>query len=184
MDPRCNTSLKEYLKQMNRETPTITSSSYSSTAYLGASAQGGGGGGNGIGNVPAGFAGGGTRRISVNSFNTLAGDYLTGTVAGQVVNNTEDEEMTIRVVRVFIIDPNESLALENRVLVKGNEKLTDLTDQELFFELPIGEILTKHNELRAKTMDKVQTNKMGKEIFLEPVRIRDLKMSVVNVAQF
>lgn len=98
--------------------------------------------------------------------------------------STGEQEMATRVVRVFIFDPNESLALESRLLFKSNEKLTDLTDQELFFELPMADMLTKHNELRAKTVDKTQTAKLGKEMYLETVRIRDLKMVVVTIAQF
>lgn len=91
---------------------------------------------------------------------------------------------TARIVKVFIADSNDNLPLDKRVLYSGDEKLTDLTDQELFFEVPIADILAKHNETRAKTVDKKQAEKFGRDIYLEPARIRDLKMVVVNVAQF
>jgi len=91
---------------------------------------------------------------------------------------------TARIVKVFIADSNDNLPLDKRVLYSGEEKLTDLTDQELFFEVPIADILAKHNEVRAKTVDKKQAEKFGRDIYLEPARIRDLKMVVVNVAQF
>lgn len=91
---------------------------------------------------------------------------------------------TARIVKVFIADPSEDLKLSERVLYTGEEKLTDLTDQELFFEVPIQELLSKHNLSRAKTLDKKQAEKFGRDIFLEPARIRDLKMVVVTVAQF
>lgn len=91
---------------------------------------------------------------------------------------------TARIVKVYIADPNTNLPLEKRVLYTGEEKLTDLTDQELFFEVPIKELLDKHNELRAKTVDKKASEKFGRDVFLEPVRIRDLKMVVTTVAQF
>lgn len=91
---------------------------------------------------------------------------------------------TARIVKVFIADTNDSLPLESRVLYSGEEKLTDLTDQELFFEVPIKELLDAHNAVRLKTQDKKQTEKFGREIFLEAARIRDLKMVVVTVAQF
>ena len=68
--------------------------------------------------------------------------------------------------------------------MEGDQKLTDLTDQELFFEVPIAEVLAKHNEVRKATVDKKQADKFGRDIYLEPARIRDLKMVVVNVAQF
>lgn len=91
---------------------------------------------------------------------------------------------TARIVKVFIADSNDNLPLDKRVLYSGEEKLTDLTDQELFFEVPIADILAKHNEVRKTTVDKKQAEKFGRDIFLEPARIRDLKMVVVNVAQF
>lgn len=91
---------------------------------------------------------------------------------------------TARIVKVFIADSNDNLPLDKRVLWSGDEQLTDLTDQELFFEVPIAEILAKHNAVRAKTVDKKQAEKFGRDIFLDAARIRDLKMVVVTVAQF
>jgi hypothetical protein len=96
----------------------------------------------------------------------------------------KEQSMTARIVKVYIADPNENLPLDKRVLHSGEEKLTDLTDQELFFEVPINELLTKHNEFRKTVIDKKQAEKFGRDIYLEPARIRDLKMVVVNVAQF
>jgi hypothetical protein len=91
---------------------------------------------------------------------------------------------TARIVKVFIADSNDNLPLDKRVLHTGAEQLTDLTDQELFFEVPIAELLAKHNAVRAATVDKKQAEKFGRDIYLEPARIRDLKMVVVTVAQF
>lgn len=96
----------------------------------------------------------------------------------------KEKQVAARIVKLFIADPNENLPLEKRVLYTGDEKLTDLTDQELFFEVPIAEILAKHNDVRKATVDKKQAEKFGRDIFLEPARIRDLKMVVVDVAQF
>jgi hypothetical protein len=92
--------------------------------------------------------------------------------------------VTARIVKVYIADSNDNLPLDKRVIYSGDEKLTDLTDQELYFEVPIAELLAKHNEVRAKTVDKKQSEKFGRDIYLEPARIRDLKMVVVNVATF
>lgn len=93
-------------------------------------------------------------------------------------------DMTARIVKVFIADSNDNLPLDKRVLYSGPEKLTDLTDQELYFEVPIAELLERHNAVRVKTLDKRQSEKFGRDIYMEPARIRDLKMVVVNVAQF
>ena len=95
-----------------------------------------------------------------------------------------ENKVATRIVKVFIADTNENLPVEHQLLHRGEERLTDSTDQELFFEIPINEILKTHNELRSKTKDKKASERHGKEIFLEPVRIRDLKMIVVQVAAF
>lgn len=94
------------------------------------------------------------------------------------------EPMSFRYVKVFIADPNENVPLAKRMLFEGPEHLTDLTDQELFFEVPMAELLKAHNEMRAATLDKKASEKSGRDVFLEPVRIRDLRMVVVTVAQF
>lgn len=86
-----------------------------------------------------------------------------------------------RIVQVFIADPNENIPLENRLLYRGDQKLTDLTDQELFFEVDIKTLLAAHNEMRTKIIDKSVKERTE---YLEAARIRDLKMTVVNVAQF
>ena len=90
----------------------------------------------------------------------------------------------MRIVKVFIADPSDDLPLKDRLLYRGEEQLTDLTDEELFFETNISELLRRHNETRKLTLDKKASNKAGKDIFLEEIRIRDLRMVVVAVATF
>ena len=67
------------------------------------------------------------------------------------------------------------------VLYKGELQLTDLTDQELFYEIDIRALLQVHNERRATIVDK---NIKERVEHLEPARIRDLRMQIVTVAQF
>lgn len=86
-----------------------------------------------------------------------------------------------RLIQVFIADPNESVPLENAVLFRGEQKLTDLTDQELFFEIPTQSLLAEHNEKRIKLQNKAIKERSE---LLEPARIRDLKMVVVTIASF
>ena len=90
----------------------------------------------------------------------------------------------MRIVQVFIADPNPNLPLSSRLLHKGEEKLTDLTDQELYFELDMARILREHNAVRANTVDKDASKGKPEPVYLEPARIRDLKMVVVDVAKF
>lgn len=89
-----------------------------------------------------------------------------------------------RIVQVFIADPNENVPLAKAVLYTGTQHLTDLTDNELFFEVPIAELLKAFNSERVTWTDKEASKKAGKDIFLDPVKIRDLKMVVVTIAQF
>ena len=86
-----------------------------------------------------------------------------------------------RYVQVFICDPNENVPLETCLLYKGEPKLTDLTDQELFFEIDIKSVLEKHNEKRVGYVDKSVKERTD---HLDPARIRDLKMTVVTIAGF
>lgn len=113
-----------------------------------------------------------------------AANKFLGNLAAQPDPKGNPVMSTARIVKVFIADPNENLALDKRVIYSGEEKLTDSTDQELFFEVPIGDLLATQNALRATTVDKKASDKSGREIFLEPARIRDLKMVVVTIAQF
>jgi hypothetical protein len=84
-----------------------------------------------------------------------------------------------RIVQVFIADSNENVPLDDCVLYKGDQKLTDANDQELFFELDIKSILEAHNVKRIKMIDKKVKDRTE---YLEPAKVRDLKMVVVTVA--
>jgi hypothetical protein len=89
------------------------------------------------------------------------------------------KSMSKRLVRVFLVDPNASVPLESSMLFKCEEKLTDLTDQELFFEMPVQELLAQHNALRVTLVDKEASKRSNKEVLLEPAKIRDLTMTVL-----
>lgn len=93
----------------------------------------------------------------------------------------ETAHMTKRLVQVFIADPNDNVPMEDSLIYSGSQKLTDATNQELFFEINIQELLTKHNEKRVKLLDKKVKERAE---YLEPAKIRDLKMVVVDLAVF
>lgn len=96
---------------------------------------------------------------------------------------TEKKDQT-RVVRVFVADPDVRIPVDRRLLSSTDEKVTEGTDQELFYELDIKPLLEKHNEYRVTVLDKAASNKFGRDVFLEPIKIRDLVMTVVCVAAF
>lgn len=99
------------------------------------------------------------------------------------VNITEDFVVPAqrRLVQVFIADPNENVPLEQALLYKGEQKFTDANDQELFFEIDINKLLTEYNEKRVKIIDKRVKERVE---YLEPIKIRELKMVVVTIATF
>jgi hypothetical protein len=119
---------------------------------------------------------------------TSAPNYYEWEFQQQADNNKKEEVIMSsqrRIVQVFIADPNENVPLEQSLLYSDPEpKLTDLTDQELFFELDIKSILEQHNTARVKLVDKKASSGKGENVMLEPVKVRDLKMTVVTVAQF
>lgn len=108
----------------------------------------------------------------VQSQQTVQHKKELGAVADKVVR---------RFARVIIVDPNENVPLEDAVLFNGDEKLTDATDQELFFEIDVKGLLDKHNEKRTKIVDKSVKDRTE---YLPAARMRDLKMVVINGATF
>lgn len=184
-----------------RELPTIASSTYASAAYSPAGGAGfggnvgtGGGGGGDNGSWAAllsGVEGAGAApfNAAVNSMvRKVRAERLIG--GGhqffQNLNSDKDEQETTemakrRWVQVFVADSNENVPLEQSLLYSGEQKLTDLEDQELFFELDIKQLLEAHNVKRIKIVDKKVKDRTE---YLEPAKIRELKMVVVTIASF
>lgn len=95
----------------------------------------------------------------------------------------KEPEMSVtrRLVQVIIVDPNDNIPLDQCLLYHGGPKLTDATDQELFYEIEIKDLLAKHNQNRVKVVDKKVKERTE---HLEPAKIRDLKMVVVTIVSF
>lgn len=151
------------------ETPTITTAGHTHTAYNLASdlRQGALVGGYELG----------------TSTGETARDQAFLQALGQYKLKQEIAPMAARrLVQVFIADPNENIPLESSLLYSGEQKFTDATDQELFFEIDINSILKKYNaDVRTKAVDKKVKDRTE---YLEPAKIRDLKMVVVKIAEF
>jgi len=156
------------------ETPTFIDAGHQHTVY-------------GLGNLAAGNIVTGT--TAINPFAMLGQQQLVGDLRGrtQPFNPQEDQPMpasatpTRRLVQVLIADADENVPLAQSLLYQGGQKLTDATDQELFYEIDIKALLTEHNAARTKLINKKVKERTE---YLEPARIRDLKMIVVTVATF
>lgn len=102
-------------------------------------------------------------------------------------SKTKEKKMakvSFRVVRVFVVDPDTKVPLEERVLHKTEEITTDLSDQDLFFEIdpPVKQLLDRHNkEVREKIVNKDVKDRTE---YLEPIKISNLSMVVVTLASF
>lgn len=165
--------------------PTITSAAHTHTVYQGL----GNGGTGGLGLVQmdttAGDSNWQNMMAQTRRHNALG--ELSGKANLQQVkeNIKKDIEMAVsnkrRLVKVIIVDTDENVPLEKCVLYSGDEKMTDATDQELFFEIEIKNILDEYNKYRVTVKDKSIKDRTE---YLEPVKIRDLRMVVVNVATF
>ncbi len=171
-----------------RDMPSIASSAYATTVYvplpdnLGVQALSNTGwsptdaipshGGIGLGN------------IADNEYSQAKLRHIMAKGPGGAVEISipkQENEMTRRLVQVIIVDPNENVPLDSSIIYHGEPKLTDATDQELFFEVDIKDLLAKHNEKRVKLIDKKVKERTE---HLEPAKIRDLKMVVVIIASF
>lgn len=157
-----------------RELPSMSSAAYSSTHVdpFGPSVLGGDWG-NQVARAAEVVK---TRRIGVE-------DHLIDAMHKQVKQQKEVKVMEVarRVVQIYIADPNRNVPLEDCLLYKGEPFLTDLNDTELFYELDIKAILTTYNEKRVKMVDKTVKDRTE---YLEPAKVRDLRMVVVKVAEF
>lgn len=91
------------------------------------------------------------------------------------------DKISRRIVKVYIMDPDENVPLDKSLLYEGDETLTDLTDQELFFEVDIKTILADHNTYRKTLVNKKIKDRTE---HLDAVKIRELKMVVVEIAKF
>lgn len=147
---------------MNQNMPTMASSAHTHSTYAAGALMN-----NALGGLNQANAGG-MGALMQQALNTSP------TIALQ-----KGHQMSRRLVKVIIADPNENIPLDQCILFSGDEKLTDATDQELFFELEIKTMLEKHNEKRVMMIDKKVKDRIE---LLEPAKVRDLKMVVVTVA--
>jgi len=86
-----------------------------------------------------------------------------------------------RLVQIFIVDPDANVPLKDCMIYKGDQFMTELEDNELFFELDIKTLLEEHNKKRITLVNKKIKDRVEN---LEPARVKDLVMSVVTVAAF
>ena len=105
-------------------------------------------------------------------------------IIAKVIGENQVNKRELRLVQIFIADNDESIPLDNAILHSGSQFMTDSTDEELFFDIPIKDILDDHNAYRITVLDKKASKGQAVSVNLEPIRIRDLVMTVVTIAHF
>jgi hypothetical protein len=115
----------------------------------------------------------------------LGGAMVTADVYREAFNRRREFVPTmglsqLRKVQQFLTDHNDNIPLAKRVIYEGPVFLTDETDQELVYRVPVQELLVKHNTYRVTVRDK---SFRDKEVFLEEARIRELTLSTITLAQ-
>lgn len=88
-----------------------------------------------------------------------------------------------RVIQVFIADNDCNIEVAKRLLYKGEQLFTDLSDQDLFYDIEIKALITKHNEYRATVLNESKSTATEK-VFLKPIKVSELSMVVAVLAEF
>lgn len=159
---------------MVAETPSISSTNYATSTYIPNQLMTQGGTGMGGIGLAQSLEGAMSRKSQVYFHEPTATTTTTKP-------KKEASMSTRRIVQVFIADIDENVPLDKSVIYEGKQQLTDATDQELYFEIDIKGILDEHNKYRTTLINKKVKERTE---HLEPVKVRDLKMVVVNVAMF
>ena len=58
-----------------------------------------------------------------------------------------------RLVQLYIVDPDEKVPVSLSLIYKGEPMVTDLKDDELFYDVPVRDLLTKHNVTPPRTLE-------------------------------
>jgi len=86
-----------------------------------------------------------------------------------------------RLVRVFIVDPNQSVPIERSVLYDGKEFWTDLDDQDLILQIDLPNLLKTHNVYRTTLPDLYAQRTAGATCNLEAATVMDIKTGIMTL---
>jgi hypothetical protein len=85
-----------------------------------------------------------------------------------------------RIMEFYLIDLNESIPIEKSIIYHGERRVTDKTDEEIWIEIGVDEILKKYNEYRVTVVNKHLSENSGRDVYLEPIEFRDVIRRVVQ----
>lgn len=92
----------------------------------------------------------------------------------------------LRTLNLTLVDNHPDLKAAEKIVFQQlnyvSEHTDDQTIQQVLMTGDVESALAKHNDKRAKVVDKAILRNTGRDVFLEPVEIWDLKWQVVRVA--
>ena len=97
------------------------------------------------------------------------------------IQKTGEKKMSRRIVNIYIVDTDINVPAERALIYRKENVFTDATDQELLFGINIPELLTEYNKFRITVRDK---SFKQEQIMLEPARIGDLQLRIVEICKF
>lgn len=86
-----------------------------------------------------------------------------------------------REVKVSLFDNDPGLDVEDSLVGKWKvltEDDADTTIRELLMNANVKGAMERHNEKRIKTVDKEVLHRTGQQVFLQPIKLKNLKWTV------
>lgn len=121
---------------------------------------------------------------TVLTLGTVDTNWSTATGSYVYVRDSETLNGVKRYVQVFVVDPDSNVPIKDSILYKSEQFFTDETDMEIRHGLNLTNLLDRHNSKRIKMRNKDASLKFGRDIYLEPLKLRELKIVVSTIARF
>jgi len=86
-----------------------------------------------------------------------------------------------RMVKVFVCDPDENVPVEKCLLHESEAMMTELSNEELYFDLDLKPLIKAHNAYRKTLLNK---KIRSRKEHLEKVRLGDLRYAVLSLVEF
>jgi hypothetical protein len=88
-----------------------------------------------------------------------------------------------RLVRIMVVDRCEDVPADESILFQ-EEMFTELTDEEIWLSIGLEDALEKYNAKRILLLDKAISREQGRDVVLEPLRLKDVAKVITTLASF
>lgn len=112
-------------------------------------------------------------------------DCIISQTSPNFTNSTGEYIMTLKTVNLTLVDNNSNLKAAQKIVYQSLNLVTehndDRTIQQVLITGDVAKALAEHNLKRVKVVDKEILRTTGRDVYLEPVEIFDLKWQVIQV---